>query len=77
MLSLKNARKTKRLQEFIAAQEEAAVGPIDRAEFDGAVETSIKAPQSKIEHRVPHLAVIRPERKLAQVPVKCLSLIWM
>ncbi len=43
MMTLAEAVKTGRLQEFIAEQEAAAVGPIDRAEFDGAVAKIIKA----------------------------------
>ena len=46
MLSLSEAIRTGRLKEFVA-QEEARVGPIERAEFDAAVAALIKAPQSE------------------------------
>jgi hypothetical protein len=45
VLTLAEAIKSDRLDEFIAQQEERKViGPIDRAEFDGAVSRLIKAP---------------------------------
>lgn len=47
MLSLSEAKKSDHLEEFIAEQEAAGVGPIDRAEFDGAVSEVVKAPPPK------------------------------
>jgi hypothetical protein len=47
MLTLSDAIKSGRLQAFIAEQESAGIGPIDRAEFDGAVGRIIKAPRPK------------------------------
>jgi hypothetical protein len=47
MLSLSEAVKTGRLKEFIAEQEAAKRGPIDRAEFESAVARVIKAPRSE------------------------------
>jgi hypothetical protein len=47
MLSLSEAIKKDQLDQFVAEQEAAGIGPIDRAEFDVAVPRVIKAPQSK------------------------------
>lgn len=47
MLTLLEAKKSGRLKEFIAEQEAAGIGPIDRAEFDIAVGELIKARQSQ------------------------------
>jgi len=47
MLTLAEALKTGRLQEFIAQEEARGVGPIDRAEFDALLKKSATAPQSK------------------------------
>jgi hypothetical protein len=48
MLTLSEAIKSGRLQEFIAQEEARGVGPIDRAEFDALlIATLAKAPQSK------------------------------
>jgi hypothetical protein len=46
MLSLSEAIKKGQLDQFVAEQEAAGLGPIDRAEFDGAVSRVIKARQS-------------------------------
>jgi len=46
-MTLSDALRQNRLAEFIAQEEARGVGPIDRAEFDGAVARIIKAPQSK------------------------------
>jgi hypothetical protein len=46
-LSLSEAIKSGQLPEFIAQQEAAGVGPIDRAEFDAAMGAIVKAPRSK------------------------------
>jgi hypothetical protein len=46
MLSLSEAIKKGQLDQFVAEQEAAGLGPIDRAEFDGAVSRVIKAQQS-------------------------------
>ena len=47
MLSLSDALKEGRLDEFIAQEEARGVGPIDRADFDAALAKVVKAPQSK------------------------------
>jgi hypothetical protein len=47
MLTLSQAVKTGRLQEFIAQEEARGVGPIDRAELDRALAKMIKAPRSE------------------------------
>jgi hypothetical protein len=47
MLSLAEALKTGRLQEFIAQEEARGVGPIDRAEFDALLKKAATATQSK------------------------------
>jgi hypothetical protein len=47
MLSLSEAIKSGRLQEFIAQEEARGVGPIDRAELDHALAKMFKSPQSK------------------------------
>jgi hypothetical protein len=46
-LTLSAAIQTGRLEEFAAQEELRGVGPIDRAEFDGAVSGAIKAPPPK------------------------------
>lgn len=45
MLTLSDAKRTGRLKEFIAEQEAAGTGPIDRAEFDALLSKVIKAPR--------------------------------
>jgi hypothetical protein len=47
MLTLSEAIKTGRLQEFAAQEKARSIGPIDRAEFDALSVTLIKAPQSR------------------------------
>jgi hypothetical protein len=47
MLTLSEAVKSGRLQEFIAQEEARGVGPIDRADLDRALAKMVKAPQSK------------------------------
>jgi hypothetical protein len=47
MLSLTEAVKSNRLQEFIEQEEARGIGPIDRADFDFALGKVIKAPRSK------------------------------
>jgi hypothetical protein len=47
MLSLAEATKTGRLQEFIAQEETRGIGPINRADYDAATTALIKSPQSK------------------------------
>jgi hypothetical protein len=47
MLTLSEAIKNGRLQEFIAQEEARGVGSINRAELDCALTKIIKAPQSK------------------------------
>jgi hypothetical protein len=49
MLTLADAIKSGRLQDFIAEQEAAGLGPIDRAEFDGAVARTVK--ERRLEDR--------------------------
>ena len=45
MISLSEALKADRLEEFIVQELGRGIGPIDRAEFDGAVSKIIKAPR--------------------------------
>jgi hypothetical protein len=45
-LPLAKALKTNRISEFVAQEEARGIGPIDRAEFDGAVAKVIKAQRS-------------------------------
>jgi hypothetical protein len=47
MLSLAEAVKTGRIQDFIAQEEARGIGPVDRAELDDALSKVIKAPQSE------------------------------
>ena len=47
MLTLNEAVKSGRLQDFIAQEEARGIGPIDRADLDRAIATLIKAPQSE------------------------------
>jgi hypothetical protein len=54
MLSLSEAVKIGRLDEFIAQEEARGIGPIDRADFDAALAKMVKAPQSK--NRTSHSA---------------------
>jgi len=65
LITLADAVKTGRLQQFIAQEEARGVAPIDRAELNHVVATLIKARPPKIEHRILHLAEIRAERELA------------
>ena len=46
-LSLKEAIKTGKVEQFALQEEARGIGPIDRAEFDGAVAKVIKAPRSE------------------------------
>lgn len=46
-LSLADAIRLDRLGDFIDQEELSGVGPIDRAEFDGAASRVIKAPRSE------------------------------
>lgn len=46
-LTLADAVKQERLQEFIAQEEARGVGPINRAEFDALLGRAATAPQSK------------------------------
>ena len=52
MLTLAEAVKSGRLQEFIDQEEARGVGPIDRAEFDAAVKRAAKA--GSAEDRTSH-----------------------
>jgi hypothetical protein len=54
MLSLAEAQKTGRLQEFIAQEEARGIGPIDRADFDAALAKIVRAP--RLENRTSHSA---------------------
>ena len=55
------------LDDFIAQAEAAGVGPADEDEVAAALARVIKQPRSdQIEHRVLHLAVVRPESELAR-----------
>lgn len=55
MLTLSDAKRTGRLDEFIKQQERLKVGPIDRAEFDDTASTVIKTPpQSDQTSGSPH-----------------------
>jgi hypothetical protein len=47
VLTLANAMKLGRLQDFIAQEEARGVGSIDRAEFDRLLVKAVKVPQSK------------------------------
>ena len=47
MLSLSEALKTGRLQEFIAQEEDRGIGPIDCAELDRLFGKAVRALQSK------------------------------
>ena len=47
MLSLSDALKHGKIEEFIAQEEARGIGPIDRADFGAAVAKLVKAPQSK------------------------------
>lgn len=47
MLSLADARKTGKLRDFIAQEEERGIGPVDRNAFDTLAAALIKAPQSE------------------------------
>lgn len=47
MLTLAEAIKSGRLQEFIVQEEARVVGPIDRAEFDALAAALVRAPQSE------------------------------
>jgi hypothetical protein len=47
MLSLSEAVKMGRLDEFIAQEEARGIGPIDRADFDATLAKLVKAPRSK------------------------------
>ena len=47
VLTLANAMKLGRLQDFIAQEEARGVGSIDRAEFDRLLVKAVKPPQSK------------------------------
>jgi hypothetical protein len=67
MLTLSEAMKTRRLQEFIAQEEARGVGPVDRAELDRALAKMVKAPRS--EDQTSHHAMDRPESELAKVTV--------
>jgi hypothetical protein len=46
-LSLSEAIESGRLSDFIVQEEARGIGPIDHAEFDGAVAKVIRAPQSE------------------------------
>jgi hypothetical protein len=47
MLSLSEALKSGRLQDFVAQEEARGIGPIDRAKFDALLKKAATAPQSK------------------------------
>jgi hypothetical protein len=47
MLSLTEAVKSNRLQEFITQEEARGIGPIDRTDFDATLAKLVKAPRSK------------------------------
>jgi hypothetical protein len=53
-ITLSEAISGGRLPEFIAQEEARGIGPIDRADFDGAVKNVIKAQRS--EDRTSHSA---------------------
>jgi hypothetical protein len=46
-LPLAKALETNRISEFVAQEEARGIGPIDRAEFDGAVTKVVKAQRSE------------------------------
>ena len=47
MISLSEARKSGRVEQFVEQEATRSIGPIDRAEFDGAVDRVIKERQPK------------------------------
>lgn len=47
MLTLSEAQKSGRLEEFIAQQKAEGIGPIDRSEFDALLSKVIKAQRPK------------------------------
>ena len=47
VLTLSEARKLGRLQEFIAQEEARGIGPIDRTEFGALAAALVKAPRSE------------------------------
>ena len=47
MLTLYEANKSGRLEEFIAQEEARGIGPIDRCDFDAALAKVVKAPRSE------------------------------
>lgn len=47
MLTLSEALKAGRLQDFIGQEEARGIGPIGRAELEAAIAALIKAPQSE------------------------------
>jgi hypothetical protein len=53
-LTLAQAQASERLSEFIAQEEARGIGPIDCAEFDGAVANLLKA--QRLEDRTSHSA---------------------
>ena len=71
-MNLAEAIKKGLLGMFAAQEETRGVGPIDRTEFDKLTTALVKAPQSEDRHRVLHLAMVRPERELAEVTVEVL-----
>jgi hypothetical protein len=71
MLTLSEALKAGRLQELVAQGEAQGVGGANKAKFDEAVRLLATAPHQKIEHRVPHLAVVRTKREFVEVHVPC------
>jgi hypothetical protein len=72
MISLAEARKSGRIQEFVEQESGRGMDPVDRAQFDSAVEKLVRAPLPEGRHRVSHLAEIRAERELAEIPVQML-----
>jgi hypothetical protein len=46
MITLNEATKTGKIDDFISQEEARGVGPVDRAEFDGAVANVIKERRS-------------------------------
>ena len=62
-LTLKEARETNRISEFVAQEEARRVGVTDEADFDDA----IRRADQNVKHRVDHVSVVRPERKLTEI----------
>lgn len=66
-LSLSQAMKDGRLQDFIAQEEGRGVGPADEKTVMEALSLTIKPHQSEGQNRVLHVAMVRAESEFVQV----------